>query len=282
MDIIARLFHRLSPDTTLKFSFIITWLLLDVGLFIRFGTSQPLSTSLILYAGMVAVLFVIAALYEKTPGPGLLFYAMSMSILLIIPVVLFCFIAPATPAIAIDPILKRLDTLMGFHADTVALWVQTHTGLQAVLRFAYRSIFYELYCFIMILAMLGDRETLQKFMLTLLFCYTFALIFYLFFPSLAPAYSYPDMTASLSQSQVIDQFFLLHHHDALYFHNLAIIAFPSFHAIWAMSIVVFAYQRKLLFYVLLVLNILVVISAVTLGWHYLAQSLPLLFITISY
>ena len=80
----------------------------------------------------------------------------------------------------------------------------------------------------------------------------------------------------------LHQFFLLHHHDALYFHNLAIIAFPSFHAIWAMSIVVFAYQRKLLFYVLLVLNILVVISAVTLGWHYLADVLgAVIFLSVS-
>jgi hypothetical protein len=264
---------NLTPDTQLKLGIACIILAFDIFIYQRYYPKQHdfNTAGLIITHGFVLLLIVLVVIYDRSKGIYLVYHNIAMAFLLSAPMVIFCLVAPATPYAPIDALLKQLDNYVGYHAPTIFLFTQAHPLFKLILETFYSLLFFELYFFVFMLSCLGDRIAVRKFLFSMALCYVAAAFFYFFFPSLAPAYLYPHTAFTASQKQVVTQFFMLKHHQHLYFHNLAIIAFPSFHAIWALLILYYAKHRKILFSVLLPCNVILLFSTLTTGWHYLAD-----------
>ena len=188
---------------------------------------------------------------------------------------LLSYLAAASAVPMVDDRLAAWDAALGFNLLGLLAWTNQHPIVGAVLDVSYDTMLLQTAAVIVILGFANDRVPLKLFMLRMMLA---GLVTFAFFVAM-PAEGTPNqygLTPTPLQAGFLEHLHalrngLLRHFD--FGRVEGFIAFPSFHAIWAMLIVVACWHRRGVRAFFAALNAIVIVSTVTTGGHYLCDVL---------
>lgn len=176
-----------------------------------------------------------------------------------------------TPFNPIDPWLLQIDHWLGFSVSQALQWGHASTWGYYSLSLAYDSLIYQLIIIPTIVFFLSSRydRPIYRYFKQLLICGLIGMMIYYFLPSVAPAHYVPSAYFSAEEHNTYWKFYELHHHIPILSPAGGMVAFPSFHVIWAVLLLRLCWPIKWLFAPLVIINTLLILATVLLGWHYL-------------
>lgn len=180
----------------------------------------------------------------------------------------------------IDHWLLTADNTLHFNQLALMKAVQQHQWLDTLLKWSYDSLLPEFILVPTIMTALGCKRAVMVFLLTLMLTYPVGTMIYYFFPTTAPAHILHSNLFLPESHATYIKFYEIHHHIKLTTTEGGLIAFPSFHVIWAILFTYMAFEKKWLFYPLIVLNCLLIFSTLALGWHYLIDIIASMLIAV--
>ena len=174
----------------------------------------------------------------------------------------------ATPFSPIDNTLVKIDQWMGINTPAMMAWTHNHPHIHHALNFIYDSISLELILIPLSLAIFNARKSLGIFFIAQLFSYFIGGMIYYFFPTMAPSGILHSPYFSLAEHDTSMRFYQVHHFLKVTTAKGGLIAFPSFHVIWAILLTYACIGKKIIFYPMLCYNLILMAATVFLGWHY--------------
>lgn len=184
------------------------------------------------------------------------------------------------PAIAVgaplaDPWLARMDESLGLHVPTLSAWTGRHPWIAVLLNYAYISFAPQLLVVLWALVRLGSRERLWEFAFVFHAALLTTVLALLVVPA-ACAPVYYGFTAVLDMTQAYGQIAGLHEGTlrVIRFTQLdGLASFPSFHVGGAVLAVYAVRGCGLVFWALLVTNVLLSLATFMLGVHYAVDAI---------
>lgn len=173
-----------------------------------------------------------------------------------------------TPFGIIDGGILKLESALGIDQLALLAWTHAHPMILKVLQTAYDSLGPLAFFLPVIITLLFERRAIRVFLLALIVTFIVGGSFYYFFPTVAPAGMLTSPLFSESQLATSLKFYQIHHYLPVTTADGGIVALPSFHVVWATLFAYLCKSRKWLFYPMLVISSLIIISTVMLGWHY--------------
>lgn len=280
------------PILTKYFTLIVAFILLvfsGIAILINYSFTQYPGNNYLFtdlpIAGMTVVLS-LAGLYllfgKESP-----YVQMSLQLFyffLVVAVITFATTAiQFTPFQPIDQQLLALDQALAINLEKIVAYSSKISGLRKILIFSYNSLNNQI-TYIPIILILARKFThLKDFYALTLLSALIGFSLYYFFPTMGPASNFIN-SSFFSQEQFATgiKFTEIHHHIPPSTNEGGLIAMPSFHVIWAWLITYLVRCWPIAFFCLLPLNLLLTLSCVMLGWHYLVDliaSLIVLFIS---
>lgn len=178
-----------------------------------------------------------------------------------------------TPFPPIDPLLVKIDRLMGINTPDLMTWTHSHPHIHHLFVNAYYSLIIELMGALLIFTVFSARKPLTIFYLAQMSTILIGALIYYFFPTMAPSgifHHCPYFTETQKDTSL--RFYELHHHLKMTVtKECGLIAFPSFHVVWAILLTYCFWDKKIFFYPAAIWNFIIIISTVFLGWHYFAD-----------
>lgn len=287
-SIISTFYHtRVTVVDRVFFSLVFTILLASLILFalnafdfhftaVPLFSTLPFSFSIVIvtiFTLLFGCVLIIHGLYIRTESPrasnflwglGLLFWAGLANLALANAL-------QSTPFSPIDHILVKIDRWMGIHTETLMTWTHDHPLYYTILTTIYASLTYQLIVSIFLLVLFNTRRAISVFFIAELSTFLIGSFIYYFFPTVAPSGVFHSPYFSVSQHDTSLRFYDVHHFIKNSIVDGGLIAFPSFHVIWAILITYSWINKKIIFYPVCALNIILIISTVLLGWHYFAD-----------
>lgn len=172
----------------------------------------------------------------------------------------------------VDEQLAACDRSLGF--DLPRFMVGQPAALRTVLAIAYDTLLLQTAALVAILGLCGDRA-LRQFVLRMILAALATFLLFLAMPAEGP-FSYYGFAASESQTHYLEHFRGLRAGQWMWSgldSAEGLITFPSFHTVWAVLLAVAVAHRRWIALPFLVLNVAVVLSTLTTGWHYLSDVL---------
>ncbi|MCX5787956.1 MAG: phosphatase PAP2 family protein [Elusimicrobia bacterium] len=176
-----------------------------------------------------------------------------------------------TPFARIDPLLAVWDARLHFNLVDAMGWTNAHPLLRSLLSVGYWSIEAQLFCVPMMLLLVQDLRFTRVFVFSLLYSALIGYLFYFFFPSSGPASFYASPLFSEQQRMTYGKFYAVHHFQPVPATDAGLIAFPSFHVVWAVLLVYAGGWNRWLILPVGLLNALMIVASVLLGWHFLVD-----------
>lgn len=173
-----------------------------------------------------------------------------------------------TPFNPIDTYLINLERHFYINIDRIVAWTISYPTLVSILAFIYDSLSLQLAILPFLLCLLGHFDTVRTFCCYMLITAFWGLIFYYFFPTIAPASAIKGPFFSDAQFATGIKFYQIHHYIPPTTADGGMIALPSFHVVWALLCLYLVQCWHVIFIFLLAWNIVLIISCVLLGWHY--------------
>jgi hypothetical protein len=173
-----------------------------------------------------------------------------------------------------DEHLAAFDAWCGVTAPAVRGWAQTHPWANLALNFAYDTLLWQTAAVIAVLGLTGDRRTLEGFVWAFMLSATASLVLFAIFPANGPFVTF-GFPPSANQRQFLEHFEALRDGQrtlVTWRGAEGLITFPSFHVAWAI-VLAWAFRRRKLIYAIAPLNLLVIVSTMSTGWHYFADML---------
>lgn len=176
-----------------------------------------------------------------------------------------------TPFEPIDAWLLQIDHWLGFSVNQALQWGHSSTWFYYSLSLAYDSLIYQLIIIPTVIFFLSSRyhRPIYRYFKQLLIGGLLGMMIYYFLPSVAPAHFVNSAYFSAAEHNTYWKFYELHHHIPILSPGGGMVAFPSFHVIWALLLLRLAWSVKWLFVPLLIINTLLILATVLLGWHYI-------------
>lgn len=223
---------------------------------------------------IVAVLMIIG-MYARTLSPRMGYFTRSYCLYFLIVVALGILTTGIqyTPFPLIDQHLVNIDKVLGFHSIALLNWTYAHPHIKHFFQYAYASIGFQLFIIPLLIAFWGDKKGFEVFLITLIFSYLVGTTIYYFLPSAGLTSVFHSPHLSVSQHDTYLKFYEIHHRLPIKTEDGGMIAFPSFHVIWAILLTYACRHKKLIFYPLILMNLFVILSTLFLGWHYLTDVL---------
>ncbi len=176
-----------------------------------------------------------------------------------------------TPFKIIDPALLHLDQRIGFSTVAFMQWTFSHPWLHHLLTMSYSTWMPELLLTPIVLAFFKDQLEIDRYLLATFVSFFIGGLIYYFWPTIAPAGVLHNQRFLQEQYDLILRFQQVHQHIPVTTYDGGLISFPSFHVITAL-LVLYAFRKYApLFYPLLLLNILLIVSTMALGYHYVVD-----------
>jgi membrane-associated phospholipid phosphatase len=175
----------------------------------------------------------------------------------------------------VDSALTRLDATLGFHESAVVMWVSSHPTTNVPFRTAYVTLMPQTLLVIVVLGLFDDGIALRKFMLRFMVCALITAGLFQWFPAAGP-FTSQGYQPTGSQAHYLAHFRAMRDGATLalrWKEVEGLITFPSFHATWAILLALAYWRRRVLFPLFAALNLAVVVSTLTSGWHYLTDVL---------
>jgi membrane-associated phospholipid phosphatase len=234
----------------------------------------------ICYFPRLAWPLVVPALYLSYRGPGGLltspradFIVRNCALYALAHIALALYVSGLqfTPFAPIDLVLQRGDRALGFDTASTLAWTAAHPSLRAFLSLCYMSTDGQLALAPLVAGLAFDRRRMKVYLYAFVYAYLAGGLFYYFFPSSGPAGVYQSSDFLDVQRLTTLKFYQVHHFQEVRSILGGMIAFPSFHVMWAVLTTYAALPSRRLFWLVAALNVLVVASTVLLGWHYLVD-----------
>ena len=178
-----------------------------------------------------------------------------------------------TPFTPIDHYLLSLDQYLHFDLSTALNQMHHHQIFKKTLEEIYDTIPYQLVYLPIFVIIFGKLEDVYEYFFLLLCTTIIGFIFYYFFPTTAPASMIQNPYFYNVQHDTALKFNQIHQHLTPTTGEGGMISMPSFHAIWAWLCLYLIREWRWLFAILSIINLLLVMSCVLLGWHYLVDIL---------
>ena len=215
------------------------------------------------------------AMYAKDHCPRLAFFMRSFGTFFFIALACAVLVMGVqfTPFPRIDTILLRCDQLVGVSTIGLMRWTTHHTFIHEKLSSAYEFLgAVELLGMPLLLALFGCKKQVNHFFITLLLSFLIGTTIYYFFPTAAPASVLHSQYFLKDQHETYLKFYQIHHHQVVTTDgDGGLIAFPSFHVIWAILLSYVLWDKKWIFIPVALVNFVAILSTVLLGWHYLVD-----------
>lgn len=188
---------------------------------------------------------------------------------------LLSYLAVAIAGPLMDGRLAAWDAALGFDLLRLLAWTDEHPVVNAVLDVTYNTMLLQTAAVVIILGFANDRVPLKLLMLRMMLAGLVTFVFMVALPAEGTPHQY-GLTPTPLQADYLEHLHALRNGSLRQFdygrvEGLA--TFPSYHAIWAMLIVVALWRRNGVREFFLVLNAVVLVSTVTTGGHYLCDIL---------
>jgi hypothetical protein len=229
------------------------------------------------WGGLLIGLSVVASYYQHRRHPRF-----STTIQVLIQLVAFCpsfvvlmYAIAASGHPLVDPELTRLDTTLGYHESAVVGWVSAHPTANRFFTIAYVTLMPQTLLAIVVLGLFDDGLALRRFILRFMVCALITAGLFLWFPAAGP-FTIQGYQPTSVQTHYLTHFRAMRDGATLTLRWKdveGLITFPSFHATWAVLLALAYWKRRLLFALFAALNMVVVVSTLTTGWHYLIDVL---------
>jgi membrane-associated phospholipid phosphatase len=218
-------------------------------------------------AGILALLCSIAAIY-RSRGP-----ALSRTATVAAQIIAFSIVAPFLTYVAMamspfplaDDLLSRADQFLGLNWVGWFTWVNAHQILHVLLIIAYSSVPIQILPLVLYFSV-DDYRRIDEFLLGASFAVLINVPVMVLFPAIG-AWSYYHVGIEPWRADILD---LRSHNLSSVSSMQGIVTFPSFHAALAVLLSNMVRGRKW-FLPVLVLNLLMIVSALTEGAHYLVD-----------
>ncbi len=174
-----------------------------------------------------------------------------------------------TPFLPIDAIILHWQNGFPWSTEQILRFTNEYPFFKKLLEFSYASLDYQMALLPVIMIILKRYNTLRTYYFHLFFTLIFGFICYYFWPTIAPASILKLPYFSDAQYATGLKFNQIHQHLQPTTIEGGLIAFPSFHTIWAILCLSLVKQFRFLFIPLLINNTLLILSCVLLGWHYI-------------
>jgi hypothetical protein len=185
-----------------------------------------------------------------------------------------------TPFPTIDQHLLTFETFCHVNTPAMLAWIHAKPMIKGCLEYIYNSLDYQM-AFIPLVVILTKRfYLLREYYFLLVVSALIGFSFYYFFPTTAPASILSSDYFNAAQKATGIKFLQIHEYTAPTTINGGLIALPSFHTIWAWFCLYIAREWKVVFFTLLPINLLLIISCIVLGWHYSVDILGGIFIIV--
>lgn len=169
-----------------------------------------------------------------------------------------------TPRPTIDHVLLKFEFLPLIN---YIHWIHQHPTVSSILFFIYNSLELLLILSPICAYFIGSR-TFKNFIQYFLLACTLGFTFYYCFPSCGPASVLPTQYFYDFQHANHIKFFQIHHGIQATTIDGGLIAFPSFHVIWAWCFTRIWRPYRFVFYAFVIWFILICCACILLGWHY--------------
>lgn len=173
-----------------------------------------------------------------------------------------------TPFTTIDKYIISAESFILINEDSIVTWTHQWPRFYSLLTFIYNTLPYQM-CYIPLLIIIfRKKELIGEYFCLLLISALLGFSIYYFFPTIGPASIFGGPSFTEAQYATGLKFSEIHHHIQPSTLDGGLIALPSFHVIWAWFCLYLLKPWKWLFFIMLPVNCLLIISCVLLGWHY--------------
>lgn len=225
-------------------------------------------------------LFAVARYYEGREVPSFVLCLKSLIAMItfssVFAMLTYC-VGDQTPYGWADDLLVSIDAAFGLSAEGVVTWTNQHATVGLILYLAYVSVIPQTFLTIAYHGLTNDEKRLSLFIVRFIICALITLVGFYFFPAKGNIVNgVPDhYTHILEHLESLRDGTrtLVTWRDAE-----GLITFPSFHTIWGV-LVIAAFHRTVLFWPVLVLNVVMIASTVPIGLHYFVDVAGGLFIS---
>ncbi len=217
----------------------------------------------------------LASFYIRTQHPRLSLFTWTYShfAFMLISLGTFVYGIQLTPFPPIDPTLVQWDQLLGFDQLALLHWTYAHPLMQRVLNRAYNALEIQLLGVPILLACLGYERAIVRLLARLIIAFLMGGTLYYLFPTTAPASLFADPLFLAEQHHTALKFYTIRAHLVPTVSDGGMIAFPSFHVIWAILLTLSCRENKLLFFPVALINSFLIAATLCLGWHYLVDAI---------
>ena len=188
-------------------------------------------------------------------------------------VTMYCVASLGTPLA--DDWLANVDAVCGLCIADITAWANGVPKISRLLKIAYDSMLIQTALVIMVLGLTKDRRKLESFVLCFMVSAIVALFLFACVPAEGPFCTYGYEPGPAQQRFLTDFHAMRSGERVLVTWQQAegLITFPSFHTTWALILAWALRGSRCLFVPASLLNLAVVISTMTTGWHYFADVL---------
>lgn len=173
-----------------------------------------------------------------------------------------------TPFNNIDTCILKVEQNLNIDLQALMLWTNQQPNLHYLLSLAYGSLPWQMTIIPLVIILLGKYHLIREYYFLMLASLLFGFLVYYFFPTMAPASILPSHYFNEDQLATALKFKQIHQHIAPTTNNGGLIAFPSFHAIWAWLCLYLVRPWRIASLMLCLWNLLLISACVLLGWHY--------------
>ena len=231
--------------------------------------------SLIVLTGLFSIffLYIFYKTFRQAPRIVLFLESLLFILIFILLLLILCFLVATLNYPFIDSTLVFLDSTFGINSSAIVLWFRTHQSLTYIFSFIYKTYFYQIPFIIIYFSIQGNALVLQRFIMQFIIALALTIIISGFLPALGPYvwYNYPPSpTLAAALAQLLEL-----RNGALDFSQKnGIVSLPSFHTVAAsLYMYTFRHENKIIFFSIVMLNILMVFSCIPIGEHYFADIL---------
>lgn len=183
----------------------------------------------------------------------------------------------ATSAVQFTPFTPIDDKIIGLEAyfyinyAVIVEWTRTHLLVEAIMDAAYMSIAPTLVGIPFLLIVVGYTKYLKRYFFMMLSTCIIGFTIYFLLPTMAPASIINSEYFPLSQVATGFKFWQLHNYVVPTTYDGGMISLPSFHVIWSWCTLSLLKGLKVAYRIFFINHVLLVISCVLLGWHYITD-----------
>lgn len=168
-----------------------------------------------------------------------------------------------------DAVFTHMDYALGIHGSVIIEWAARHR-LGHFINYTYYLLLYYMYVAILVPSLLGKSEA-RRFLLANVIALVLGIVCFTFFPAIGPWYG-EHFPATIAQQAIQDRLLAVRDSTTYSFSLLSdgvgIVAFPSFHTIWAIFAASALWGFRYLRIPLVLFSTLIIVSTMTTGWHY--------------